>query len=219
MKQCFSLTLSCAMLFVFFLPQISPAAVDPILPDGTRICLQLNNGISTKSSSEGDPFKAIVTEPVYAGDRIVIPKGSSVTGSISRIQRPGRFKGKAVMSLQFHSISIAGRSKDLPIVASLARVENMGIDTEGTIEGEGSEGKDVARVLTPGLIGAGIGGLAGGKRSAGIGAGVGAAIGAITVFTSKGKEIEIPRGSAMDIVLDKALSIPSEADGTAAKAR
>jgi hypothetical protein len=217
MKQCCSHSMRCALLFVLFLPQVSLAAGDAILPEGTRISLQLNDSIGTKANSEGDPFKAIVTEPVYTADRIVIPKGSYVTGSISRIQRPGRFKGKAVMTLQFQSISITGRSQDLPIVASLARVENMGINTEGTIEGEGSEGKDAARVLTPGLIGAGIGGLAGGRRSAGIGAGVGAAIGLATVFTSRGKEIEIPRGSAMDIVLDKSLSIPSEAEGTAAK--
>ena len=69
------------------------------------------------------------------------------------------------------------------------------------------------------VIGAGIGGLSGGRRGAGIGAGVGAAVGLATVFSSRGKHIEIPRGSAVDIVLDKALSIPTEADGASAKGR
>jgi hypothetical protein len=219
MKRRCGLPLALALLFVFSLPALSLASGDTILPEGTRISLQLNSGLSTKINSEGDPFKAIVTEPVSLGDRMVIPKGSYVTGSISRIQRPGRFKGKAVLTLQFQSISIRGRAQDLPIVASLAAVEKMGIKTEGTIEGQSSEGRDAARILTPALIGAGIGGLAGGRRSAGIGAGVGAAVGLATVFTSRGKDIEIPTGSAMDIVLDKALTIPGDTEGAAAPVR
>jgi hypothetical protein len=219
MKQRCSLTPGLILLLVFFLPSVSLASGDTILPEGTRISLQLNGGLSTKVNSEGDAFKAIVTEPVFLGDRMVIPKGSYVTGSISRIQRPGRIKGKALMTLLFQSISIRGRTQDLPIVASLVGVEKMGLNTEGTIEGQSSEGRDAARVLTPSLIGAGIGGLAGGRKSAGIGAGVGAAVGLATVFTSRGKDIEIPRGSAMDIVLDKALTIQGEAEGAAARVR
>jgi hypothetical protein len=219
MNRCCSLALSFALMFILFTPVNSLAAADTIVPEGTRICLQLNNHVSTRLNSEGDPFKAIVTEPVYLGDRMVIPKGSEVIGSISRIQRPGRFKGKAALTLLFQSIRIPGHG-ELPIVASLTGVDregNRGISTEGTIEGEGSEGRDVGRVLTPGLVGAGIGGLSSGGRGAGIGAGVGVAIGLATVFTSRGKDIEMRRGSTLDISLDKPLSIPPEADGVAAR--
>lgn len=219
MKLCCSLTLGCAMLFTFALPPAYPAAADSILPEGTRISLQLNDQLSTKTNGEGDSFEAIVTEPVHLGDRMVIPKGSVVSGSISRIQRPGRFKGKAVMTLLFQSISISGHGQ-LPMVASLRGVDqegNKGVDNEGAIKGKASAGKDFGRVLTPGLIGAGIGTLAGGGKGAGIGAGVGAAVGLATVFTSRGKDIELRRGSALDISLDKPLYVLSEGEGTAAK--
>jgi len=199
---------------LFSLPRISPAA-DTIIPEGTRICLQLNDPIRTDKNSEGDSFKAIVTEPVYFGDRMAIPKGSVVNGSISRIMRPGRFKGKAAMTLLFQSINIPGRG-ELPIVASLTGVDregNRGISTEGTIQGKGPGGKDIARVLTPGLAGAGIGTLAGGAKGAGIGAGIGVAAG--LVFNSRGKDIEMKRGSALEISLDRALSLPPEAEGAA----
>jgi hypothetical protein len=211
----------CALtLLLISLPRISPAA-DAIIPEGTRINLQLNDRISTQSNSEGDSFKAIVTEPVYVGERMAVPKGSVVSGSISRILRPGRFKGKAAMTLLFQSINIPGRG-ELPIVASLTGVDregNRGINTEGTIQGEGSEGKDIARVLTPGLAGAGIGTLAGGGKGAGIGAGIGVAVGLATVFNSRGKDIVMRRGSALEISLDKALSVPPEAEGAAARNR
>ena len=190
------------------------AAGEVTLPEGTRISLQLNDHLSTKLSSEGDKFSANVIVPIYQGDHLVIPKGSTVSGSVSRVLRPGRIKGKAVMNLLFQSIRIPGRG-DLPIVASLARVDpegNAGVEGEGSVKGEGSTGGDVARVLKPGLAGAGIGGLAGGGRGAAIGGGVGAIVGLATVFSTRGKDLEMRRGSTMDISLDRALMISTDTD-------
>jgi hypothetical protein len=183
-----------------------------MVAEGTRITLQLNEHLSTKLNSEGDTFTAVVSVPVLQGDRIVIPKGSIISGSISRVVRPGRFKGKAVMTLLFQSIRISGRGK-FDIVASLARVDpegNSGVKSEGTIRGEGSPGSDVARIVKPSLGGAGIGALAGGARGSAIGAGVGAIVGLGTVFATRGKDLEVARGSTMDIVLDRPLVIPLE---------
>jgi hypothetical protein len=184
------------------------------LPEGTRLSLQLNDHLSTKLNSEGDKFTANVIVPIYQGDRLVIPKGSTINGSVSRVLRPGRIKGKAVMNLLFQSIRIPGRG-ELPIVASLARVDsegNAGVEGEGSVKGEGSVGSDVARVLKPGLAGAGIGGLAGGGKGAAIGSGVGAIVGLATVFSTRGKDLEMRRGSTMDIALDRALTIPTDTD-------
>jgi hypothetical protein len=205
---------SITLIVFLFLSPISEAATDTVLPEGTRITLQLNNTLSTKSNNEGDAFSAVVTMPVYLGNQMVIPKGSAVNGSISRILRPGRFKGKAIMNLLFQSISIPGRGQ-LAIVATLVRVDadgNRGIRSEGRIEGEGSTGSDAGKVVAPTIAGAGIGTLAGGGKGAGIGAGVGAAIGLATVFASRGKDIEVQRGSSLDILLDRALIIPSEGE-------
>ncbi len=220
MKQSCGLMIVVLLLFGAFPPQAAAAAGDTVIPDGTRIFLQLNRDLTTQKNSEGDEFDAVVTEPVSVGDRMVIPKGSVVTGSISRIQRPGRFKGKAVMTLLFQYISIPGRGPRLPIVATMTpgdRDGNRGVNREGTIEGESSKGRDLGTVLTPGLAGAGIGGLAGGRTGAGIGGGVGVAIGLATVFASRGKDIEMRRGSPLDITLDKPLVVPPESDANASR--
>jgi hypothetical protein len=221
MKQFSRFLLSNLLITTLLTPSLSWAANDTVLPEKTRITLQLNNKLSTKVNSEGDGFTAYVTAPVQLGDKIIIPKGSIVTGSISRIIRPGRFKGKAVLNVLFQSIEIPGRGQ-LPIAASLARMDsegNGGIRSEGTVEGEGSEGSDIGKIVMPGIVGAGVGTLAGGGKGAAIGGGIGAAIGLATVFATRGKEIEVPRGSSMDITLDKPLMIPPEEEGTAAKNR
>jgi hypothetical protein len=221
MRPCGKPLLSFTLLITLLSPSLSRAAGDFVVPEGTRITLQLNKHLSTKTNSEGDSFDAVVTEPVFQGDRIVIPKGSKVEGSITRIVRPGRFKGKAVMNILFQSINIPGRGQ-LPLVASLARVDtegNASVHPEGSIDGEGSVGSDIGKVLVPGLAGAGIGTLAGGGKGAGIGAGVGAAIGLATVFATRGKDLEVRRGSTMDISLDRPLAIPQESESSAERAR
>jgi hypothetical protein len=212
MKVSCVFSLGFTLLITAMLQPIILLASEITLPEGTRISLQLNNDLSTKSNNEGDPFTALVIMPVYLGDQLIIPKGSEVSGSISRIIRPGRFKGKAGMYLLFQSISIPGR-KRVPIVASPVKVnsaQNSSVRSEGKIEGEGSTGSDAVKVLTPGLAGGGIGTLAGGKKGAAIGGGVGIAIGLATVFTSRGKDLELLRGSTLDISLDRPLIIPPE---------
>jgi hypothetical protein len=205
-----------ALLLALLIPSVSWAAGEIIIPEGTRITLQLNDNLSTNRNREGDAFKALVVNPVYQGEKIVIPKGSIVTGSISRIVRPGRIKGKAIMNLLFQSINIPGRG-EYQIAAMLEQVNSEDTDPEGTIKGKGSAGKDVGKVLAPTLGGAGIGGLAGGGKGAGIGAGIGAVIGMATIFSTSGKDLELSRGATLNISLEKPLNIPTDSDNITAR--
>jgi len=185
------------------------AASSVVLPKGTRIKLQLNDRLSTKLNSEGDYFSAVVITPVYSDELLVIPKGSIVSGSISRILRPGRFKGKAAINLLFHSIRIPGRGEDTPIAAVLVRMDADASDCfpcNGSAAGEGSRQGDTAEIIAPGISGAGA--RAGWNRSAGIEGGIGAITGLAMVFTSSEKDLEIQRGSTLDIALERPSTIP-----------
>ncbi len=188
-------------------------ATEIVLPEGTRISLALNDDLSTKQNHQGDPFTATVTNPVYLRERVIIPKGSTVAGSVCRILRPGRFNGKAQMNLMFSSIRLADSSKELPITASLApppdKEGNTKPQGEGTLTADGSKGKDVAKVAAPTISGAGLGGIVGGGKGAAIGAGVGAAVGLASILAGRGKDLELRRGAAIDIQLDVPLTIPA----------
>lgn len=188
------------------------------LAQGTRISLQLNDQLSTKNNSEGDPFSAIVIKPVYQGERLIIPKGSTISGSISRIVRPGRFGGKATMNLLFDSINVPGRGV-LPLTASLVTIDPAGngsVGNEGAVQGKSSRTGDVISVIGPAAAGGAIGGGIGGGKGAGIGAGVGAAVGLGSIFMTRGKDLEMRKGATMEISLDRALQVPLEGDDEAA---
>jgi len=212
MRHYFGSFRSIKILLSILMAPLFLLAADNNVSEGTRITLQLNETLSTKSNAEGDAFTAVVTMPVYLGGRIVIPKGSVVNGSISRILRPGRLKGKAILDPIFQSIKIPGY-KQMNIAATLVPVDsegNRGVRSEGQIEGASPTGRNLGKAIVPSLAGAGIGTLAGGGKGAGIGAGIGAAAGFASIFTSRGKDIEIHRGSTLDIKLNRPLIIPSD---------
>jgi len=211
MKQFCNFILGVVLPLGLVLQPVCRAEDAVIVLEGTQLRLQLNTNLSTKENHEGDPFTAYVIESVYQGDQIVIPKGSTVSGSISRITRPGRFKGKAVMHLLFQHIQIPPGRDKLSILASLVRIdpdEDADIDAEGRLEGKGSTERDLGRVVAPGLAGAGVGAVAGGRKGAAIGAGAGAGIGLGNVFWTRGKDVELHVGSTMDVSLEQALEIP-----------
>ncbi len=202
-----------AFAFLTFGTAGAQTAVETILPEGTTISLQLNDNLSTKQNKEGDTFTATVVAPVSLKDRIVIPKGCIVSGSVLHVMGPGRFKGKAQLSLMFNSIRLPDSPKPLPIAASLARTCTDGKDgtnPEGTIEPGGSKGKDAAKVGAPAATGAVIGAVVNGGKGAAIGAGIGAAVGLASIFAGHGADVEVKRGCSMDIVLDRPLAIPAE---------
>jgi type IV secretion system protein VirB10 len=87
---------------------------------------------------------------------------------------------------------------------------NEEVGKEGNIKGDTDKKSDVGTVLGTTLAGAGIGsaiGSAAGNvgRGAGIGLGAGAAAGLMAILLSRGPELEIPRGSTLDIQINRPL--------------
>ena len=59
------------------------------VPPGTRILLSMINSVSTKQAQIGDRIYLETAFPVLAGNKIVIPQGSWVTGTVTEVKRPG----------------------------------------------------------------------------------------------------------------------------------
>lgn len=181
------------------------------VPAGTQIPLKLAQGISTKSAKVGDAVYAETVFPIAANDRIVIPAGTYVQGRISEIKRPGRVKGRAEFLMHFTTmIYHSGYTVMLP-----GAVENVpGSDKqrikgpEGTIQQEGTKGKDAGTVAKTAGVGASVGSIAGRNiKGAGIGGAAGAAAGLAAVMLSRGPDINLPPGTSVLIVLERPLDL------------
>ena len=177
-----------------------------VVPTGTRLPLILQNAVSTRSAKPGDPVFLETIFPVTLHDRIVIPVGSYVQGEILEAKRPGRVKGTGEIRIRLNTMILQnGYTVDFNAVPTNAGTgANNATDNEGKIHGDSNKAGDVGTIVKTTGAGAGIGAIATQSgKGAGIGAGAGAALGLATVLLTRGPELVLPRGTTVDVILDR----------------
>jgi hypothetical protein len=168
-----------------------------IVPDGTEVVAALNDVLSTKQARDGDRFTLTVRAPAqYAS--------ATIEGSLAGVARSGQVSGRAEMSFEFETIRLRnGRVYNFAGSIDSVRTPNgdpVRVDTEGTVEDEGSQtGRTVTRTGIGAAIGAVIGAVAGGGKGAAIGAAVGAGAGAGSVFIQGRGDLDLMSGTEFRI--------------------
>jgi hypothetical protein len=182
------------------------------IPQGSHVLLRLENSVSTRTAREGDYVYLRTAVPIAANGQIVVPEGSYVQGVVTHSLRSGRVKGKAELAIRIDTLTLPS-GKVIKLSPHLNSVDSEGTEqkvdsNENEIKQGSSHGADAARVAELGGTGAAIGGLATRTWSgAGLGAGVGGAVGLATVLLTRGKEVDLHRGSTMDVVFDRAVPV------------
>jgi type IV secretion system protein VirB10 len=184
-----------------------PAPTSFTIPAGTHVLLTLTNPVSTKGSKEGDHVYLQTAIPIAQEGRIVIPRGSYVQASITKTKAAGRGSEKGELYLRFDSLTLPnGVSRDFNARLTSADTVHGKVDPdEGKITGTGKDtkpgelGRDVGIGGTGGVI---IGAAAGHPI---IGLGAGAAAGAAAVLLAKNRDVVLPRGTSVEMVLDRDL--------------
>ena len=180
-----------------------PAKASPeriVVPAGTRLPLVLHNAITTRNARPGDPIYLETLFPIIIDGRICIPAGSYVSGEIVEAKRPGRVKGRGEIMVRLTTMILpngyAVNFNAIPTGAGTGG--NESVEEEGRVKSDTDKTSDVGTVIK--TTGAG----------AGIGAGIGAAVGLATVFMTRGPELELPRGTTLDVLLDRALYLDAD---------
>ena len=189
-----------------------PAPGKYLVPSGTRLPLVLHNAVTTRNAKPGDPVYLETLFPIVIDDHILIPAGSYVQGEITDAKRPGKVKGTGEIRLRLNTMILPnGYTVNFnAIPTNTGTGGNEATDSEGNIHGDADKGTDVGTVLKTTGIGAAIGGIAGRSASgAGIGAGAGAAVGLAAVLLTRGPELELPRGTTLDVILDRSVYLDS----------
>lgn len=184
------------------------------VPAGTKVPLVLKHAISTKNAKPGDNVYAQTTFPVVVNGQVVIPAGTYVQGRISQVKRPGRVKGKGEMLFNFTTLVYPnGYTVILPSsIDQVPGLESGKIkDDEGTVQGEGSKGRDATIIGTGAAIGGNIGAASTSSiKGAAIGGIGGAAVGTLATLFTRGKDLRIEAGSAVEMILNRAIAIDSK---------
>ena len=210
-----------AVLAVFPLAaqERSTGAPEYTVNAGTRVPLSLINSVSTKHSVAGDRVYLQTVFPILVNNRIVIPPGSYVAGTVSEVKRPGRVKGRGELWVRFDSLTLPnGVTRDFRArVGGVDGLSNEELDkAEGRVRSEGNIGGDARTVGEAAAAGASVGVIAGAATGhygmgTAIGAGAGAAAGMIGVLLSRGPDAVLAKGSTIEMVLDRPVNF-DEAD-------
>ncbi len=210
---------SVLLVFALVCSAVPPTYAEPRqVLQGTEIHLTLIIGINSATAKEGDPFIAVLAQPVTFDSRIVLPAGTRVHGVIGTIQRPKQFamfRGQAYMNLTFKSIEIDSRLT--PVQMSLLAIGQPRVNSESKrrndvkiVEGEVVEQKHDYKGDAEGMVIGGGGGSVVGLVFSNLarGVGIGFAAGAIYVVARKGKNVELPAQTGMLARLDSTVTVP-----------
>jgi type IV secretion system protein VirB10 len=192
----------------------TPTGSTPTVPADTTIPLRLMNTINSRTAQPGEGLYCETIFPITVGNRIVIPVGSSVKGSVTKVVRPGRGKGKAQIGVRFDTL-ILPNGITLPLRATLSGLGGTGREEfqpkESKIEGASSKGDNAGKVAETTITGAEIGAIAGAGsghavKGLGIGSLIGAGGGLVWIRASRGREIVLPSGTNLELQLSVPLT-------------
>ncbi len=185
---------------------------------GTQVHLTLLSQISSAVAKDGDPFVAIVAEPVYLGSQLLLPAGTRVNGIIGTVEKArhfSMFRGQAYMNLTFRSIEVDSRL--IPVQMSIITIEQPHGQADGKRrkdvkieEGQVVQEKhDVKGDIIGAAVGTGGGTLVGAVFShVARGFGFGLAGSAAYIVARKGKDLDLPAQTGMLVRMDNTITVP-----------
>ena len=215
-KRSFLLILACVASLAAQEPSASvnqPAAPPPpppvvSVPAGEELVLELQDPINTRTTRKGAKVELTNTTDVFAGGRIVVPRGSTIHATVAESKRPGRLWGKARVRLSFDAVELPDGTR-VPISAALSRAGWWGSkgSIDQNVKGEGGKSHDIYTIGQTASQGAIFGAIIGGGSGAARGAAAGAAISAVAVLLQRGPDLDLPPGMMFEIELTKPLNV------------
>ena len=216
MNSILSLVLAVALLCAT--APVSQADPRQVL-QGTQIHLTLLNSLNTNLAKDGDPFIAVVADPVMLGTQMLIPAGTRINGVVGTVEKArlfSVFRGQAYINISFHSMEVDSRL--IPIQMSIIAFEPPRGQGEGNprkdlkvAEGQVVQQKhDFKGDVIGGTIGTGAGSIVGalfGKVVQGFGFGLAGS--AAYIMIRKGKEVELPAQTGILVRMDNTITVPS----------
>jgi hypothetical protein len=161
------------------------------VPVGTEFDVRLQKSLSSETAQVEDKFEATTAVDLKKGDRVVVPAGSVLRGTVASVTKAGRIERKGAMTLSFDRITIDNHSYTVRATVTQA------------LESEGIKG-ELPKIGAGAGVGAIIGGILGGAKGALAGILIG---GGGTVAATEGKDVELPAGTVLRVRLDTPLNL------------
>ena len=167
-----------------------PLPVDQLVVSADSVIgLQVETTVSSAAAEVEDDVDARVTRDVMVGDRVAIPAGTRVRGSVVLVEQAGKLRGTPRLGVRFHT-AVMDDGAELPITTETVYREGPARGSEST-----------RRIGGAAVGGAILGAIFGGRRGAAIGSAAGAAGGTALAVAHNGPPASFPAGARVTIRL------------------
>ena len=104
-------------------------------PDGSFVRARLLTSLSSSTTQKGEDVEAMLSQPLFDGDRLILPQGSILKGAVVQVQPARHMARNGQLRFIFHELVLPG-GLDHKVDALLAGVEsdranNLKLDSEG----------------------------------------------------------------------------------------
>ena len=179
-------------------PAPAPELVELVIPSDAVLGLQIERTISSETARVEDRVEARVTRDVRVGDRVAIPAGSIVQGSVSEVERGGKVKERARLGIRFHTVVLGNGSR-------------LNIKTDSVVREGNSPAKESAAKIGGAAIGGAIlGAILGGGKGAVIGGATGAAGGTAATMASERNPAVLTAGTTVSVRVQQPVPVTVE---------
>src|ERR1019366_2089321 len=131
-------------------PEIA-ASIDTPPPPGSSLHARLMTGLSSATAQKGEDVEAILSQPLFDGNRLVLPQGSRLKGSVVQARPARRLGRNGQLRMGFHEIVLPDGIEQ-KVEASLAGVQSgKGQDVKLDSEGGAEANTPKTRYLATGI--------------------------------------------------------------------
>ncbi len=179
------------------------------IPKGTMMSIQLDQPINSYSAHVGDPINATLENDLYINDVMAVPAGSQVQGQVASVSSSAMMGKHGDIDVRFDNVKLQD-GRVIPVNAHIVTHDKSGVLRGDTYLMDVAKGVGIAAGATGvgTLMGTAAGSLLG---SAGTGALFGLGVGAIGgmgyAMARKGKDVIVPAGSRMSLIIDSPITV------------
>ena len=205
-------------------PQLASSLTLPP-PDSAFVHARLVTALSSATTKKGAAVEAIVSRPLFDGDRLSIPQGAALNGSVVQVERPRYFSHNGQLRFVFHDLVLPD-GLDHKVDAILqgvqgGKTDDLRVDSEGGSQASTPKTRYLSTAISIGLAMGGheddpinrAEGGAGGFKLLGIALGLavrsqpfvlamgafGASRSVYAHFIARGHDVSFPKNTAMVI--------------------
>jgi hypothetical protein len=138
------------------------ASIGGPLPEGAVVHARLITPLTSATTQKDDDVEAVLSRPLFDGDRLILPQGSHLKGTVLQVRPARRLKRNGQLRITFRELippdGIAEKVQAALESVEAAKNGNVKLDSEGGAEATTPKTRYLATALSVGLAAASGGG-------------------------------------------------------------